>query len=390
MNFALAADRAQGQTIPERFEEIVARYPDSLAVKCAGHSRSYRELNQEANRVARALLPTIAAPESASVALLFDHGLNLIAALLGALKAGVQVGALDSRAPEERMKFIVDDCHSSTIVTETKWLALAQRIAGNTRSVLNVDAIDPAISPENLNLPIATHQRASITYTSGSTGMPQRVAKTHQETTVRAISTAAFRQLSPGDRLSLLHVVGFAAGRADLFFALLNGAAIFPFDIGAEGVRGLVAWLKRERITIFHSPPAVWRELENIKFAPDDLPDLRLVRLTGSAIVKRDFEFYKNRFAPNTLFEVGMGSTEIDTVCNGLVNHDFVFPEEGSPIGYAREGREVVIIDDDGREQKPSEIGMIAVRSREFTADFCRQRDLPKSKFLRDPRTPMR
>src|SRR5512132_3687389 len=97
------------QSIPERFEEIVARYPDRLAVKLAARSLSYCELNEASNRIAHRLL-TITNSPNASVALLFGHGINVIIAMMGTLKAGKQACALDLNAPEERMQFILNDC----------------------------------------------------------------------------------------------------------------------------------------------------------------------------------------------------------------------------------------------------------------------------------------
>jgi non-ribosomal peptide synthetase component F len=44
------------QSIPDRFERQVARYPDRIAVKTRGHTFTYDELNRAANRVAHAIL----------------------------------------------------------------------------------------------------------------------------------------------------------------------------------------------------------------------------------------------------------------------------------------------------------------------------------------------
>ena len=44
------------RSIPDRFEEIVRRYPDRLAVKAGSHALTYDALNRAANRVARAIL----------------------------------------------------------------------------------------------------------------------------------------------------------------------------------------------------------------------------------------------------------------------------------------------------------------------------------------------
>jgi acyl carrier protein len=75
------------QSITERFEQIVGRYPEQLAVKTRDHSLSYRELNEASNRVANALL-TQRGPGNDSVALLFEHEVDVIAGMLGALKGG--------------------------------------------------------------------------------------------------------------------------------------------------------------------------------------------------------------------------------------------------------------------------------------------------------------
>ena len=44
------------QSIPERFEQIVAKHPDLIAVKTKADALTYAELNQAANRVAHAIL----------------------------------------------------------------------------------------------------------------------------------------------------------------------------------------------------------------------------------------------------------------------------------------------------------------------------------------------
>ena len=44
------------QSIPDRFEEQVRRYPDWLAVKTRSHQLTYDELNKAANRIARVIL----------------------------------------------------------------------------------------------------------------------------------------------------------------------------------------------------------------------------------------------------------------------------------------------------------------------------------------------
>ena len=372
------------QSIPERFEEIVAREPDRLAVKFEKSPLSYRELNEASNRIGRALL-AFELPEWASVALLFGRGINAIVALIGALKAGKQAHTLDARAPEERMKAVLDDCRTCLIVTDGEFLAVAQGMAGDVRSVFNIDEIDRSLASNNLGLTIAPKRSATIAYTSGSTGQPRGIVRTHERTVSAAILGGNYRRIGAEDKVSLLHSITFSSGESDLFMALLNGAAILPFDFTCAGGVGLANWLKDERVTILHSPPAAFRELARVNFPASDFSDLRRIRLSGAPITRGDFDFYKSKFARGTLLEIGMGSTEIGFICNAVVDHDFSFPQEGSPVGYAREGREVLILSDEGQELGPGKVGEIAIRSRQFTRGNLRRLGLPQEKFHCDP-----
>ncbi len=75
------------QSIPDRFEKMVRMYPDRLATKTMEDELTYDELNKAANRVARTILDTNGERQN-PVALLFEQGTPLIAAILGTLKAG--------------------------------------------------------------------------------------------------------------------------------------------------------------------------------------------------------------------------------------------------------------------------------------------------------------
>ena len=75
------------QSIPNRFEEQVGRYPNRLAVKSEHQELTYDQLNRAANQLAHIILAERGeGPEP--VAVLFEHGAQMVVALLGVLKAG--------------------------------------------------------------------------------------------------------------------------------------------------------------------------------------------------------------------------------------------------------------------------------------------------------------
>src|SRR4051812_11793533 len=83
-----------------RFETIVRLHPDRLAVQSGAQALSYEDLNRAANRIARAIFEKRGSG-SEPIALLFEPGVDISAAILGVLKTGKFFVALDPAFPEQ-------------------------------------------------------------------------------------------------------------------------------------------------------------------------------------------------------------------------------------------------------------------------------------------------
>ena len=75
------------QSIAGRFEDVVRRYPERIAIKTKNEVLTYEELNHAANRVAGSVLEACGANDG-PVVLFLEKGAALIASILGVLKAG--------------------------------------------------------------------------------------------------------------------------------------------------------------------------------------------------------------------------------------------------------------------------------------------------------------
>ena len=125
------------QSIPARFEQQVAKYPDRLAVKARSHQLTYDELNKAANRVARAILAQRGECNE-PIALLLEKGTPLSATILGVLKAGKIYVPLDPSYPRARIAAILEDLHPGLIVTDNQYISLASKLAQHGRYVFIV------------------------------------------------------------------------------------------------------------------------------------------------------------------------------------------------------------------------------------------------------------
>ena len=132
------------QSIADRFEEQVRRYPDRLAVKTEKEELTYEELNNAANRVARAILAQRGVGEE-PVALLFEHGAPMFAALLGVLKAGKFYVPLDPSYPRARVSYILQDSRADLIVTNHRNLSLAMMAGAERGDIEDMVLWDPIV-----------------------------------------------------------------------------------------------------------------------------------------------------------------------------------------------------------------------------------------------------
>ena len=71
------------QSIPQRFEKIVAQFPNRIAVGTSAETLTYAQLNARANQLAHAIVAK-RGPTQEPVGMLLNKGLPLIVALLGA------------------------------------------------------------------------------------------------------------------------------------------------------------------------------------------------------------------------------------------------------------------------------------------------------------------
>ncbi len=200
------------QSIPDRFEHQVARHPDRLAVKSKHHAFTYGALNQAANRVANAVLARRGTGEE-PIALLLEHDAPMLAALLGALKAGKIYVPMDRSHPAARNRHILEDSQAALIVTDSKNFASARRMAQDDCALINLDDLDACCSSENPGLSLSPDTRTWILYTSGSTGQPKGVAQTHRNVLhfVRIYTNGL--HICADDRLSLVYSFCVNAGK---------------------------------------------------------------------------------------------------------------------------------------------------------------------------------
>ena len=368
------------QSIATRFEQQARRWPTRVAVRTAGQELTYAALNRAANQLAHLLLQELGSGAE-PVGLLLEHGAPMVTALLAVLKAGKFYVPLDPAYPRERLAYILDDAEARIVLTSDALIGVASDLAGPKVRVLSVDAVASSYSTENPGLMIAPEAFAYLLYTSGSTGKPKGVVENQRNVLHFTMVRTNSAQIAAGDRLAMLLSFSFSGSATPLYCALLNGAALHLRYVKETGPSDLARWLVAEQITVCITGAATFRQLVSTLNGSERFPALRLLRIGGEPVYRRDVELFRKHFPPGCLLLNSIGSSEMKNFAEYFIGRDTAIEEDLVPIGYAVEDTEILLVDDDGRPVGVGEVGEIVVKSRFIAPGYWRRPELDQTTF---------
>ncbi|MBV8201787.1 MAG: AMP-binding protein, partial [Acidobacteria bacterium] len=128
------------------FEASAARAPGAVAAVCAGRELTYAQLEARSNQLAH-LLRERGVGRGAPVGVWVERSLDMLVAVLGALKAGGHYVALDAAWPAERVETILAATAAPAIVASGGLLGLVEEMRWRLPRLADAVVLDAA-SPE--------------------------------------------------------------------------------------------------------------------------------------------------------------------------------------------------------------------------------------------------
>ncbi len=377
--------------IIKKFEKQVERFGQKPAVKTDNKILTYKELNQIANQIALRLIRVdnqlVENKDKQRVSLLFAHGADMIAALLGVLKAAKTYIPLDVTYPEKRLSYILENSQSYLILTDNRNLALAEQLAERSpgdMEILNIDGINPENQDTNINYidkEIPGETPAYILYTSGSTGNPKGVIQSHRNILHHVEAWTRRFVITAADRMTLLASFSHDGSVPDIYSSLLNGATLYPIDIKQTNIREMVQLLVKEKITIWHSVPTFYRYFTNQLNGNEGFPDFRLVILGGEAVRKDDLILFKRYFSYSNFANIyGQTESTVNSIWLVSPGEDPTQIEIGEPV----DDTQMMLVNDDGDIVGDMGVGEIVVASDYVGLGYWQEEDLTRKVFTYD------
>jgi len=375
------------QTVPARFAQVARRFPDHVALTGQGRQWTYRELDQRANWLAHTIRERVR-PGTGCVAYLVDHSPEMVIATLAVLKAGKTYLAIYPGMPPVRQAEIVGEVDPELILTTAPHDSRARELAAGTCSILRLDESDGGAAEEGPQLEALPQHVSTIFYTSGTTGQPKGVVKSHRAVLHRVWLAVQHDAVAPGDRQSLLTHCSFSASEVDMFGALLNGATLCVFDFASEGLTAFHEWLDAEEITLLHPPVLLFRRFLATLSGDDLFPSVRLVALAGDTVLPADVKAWRRHFGSSCVLMHRFSTTETGLLClsriEGGVAEDPEFLLAGRPV----EDKCLELVDQAGQAVAPGEPGELVVRSPFLSDGYWRHPEESAPLFTPDPEVP--
>jgi acyl-CoA synthetase (AMP-forming)/AMP-acid ligase II len=334
----------------------------------SGQVVTYRELDEEANRLSRLFRDAGLEPGS-HVAFCLENHPRFLAVAWGAHYAGLYYTAISSRLTAEETEYIVNDCGAKVFITSRYKADVAAAIVDRTPNVTTrlmidgvidgYDAYEEAVaasSPEPLPDRVAGRD---MLYSSGTTGRPKGVKpKAPSEpletpTAVTVLNQMLFAADDSMVYLSPAPLYHAAPLRFTMSVHQLGGTAVVMEHFDAEEALALI-----ERYRVTHSQWVPTMFVRMLKLAPDvraryDLSSLRVAIHAAAPCPVPVKEQMIEWWGP-IIHEYYAG-----TEGNGFVycNSEDWLAHKGS-VGKALLG-EIHILDEDGNELPPGEEGTI-------------------------------
>jgi len=371
------------ETLVAAFERVSMTFPTRIALSSDVWEPTYRELNETANRLAHRLIACGAAMGDRA-AILMSHDAQMVAAVLGALKAGQIVVPLDQGDPVARLKILVEDIEPSVIVTDKQNRNLATEIAQAGCQILNFESETVAGPVENLSIEIPPNQTAFLVYTSGTTGRPKGVKRTHRQLCRGAAAHTDAILSTENDRIPLFAHLCTGQGLAVLACTLLNGATLCPFSVKTRGVTELAQWITERGLTVYFSSASIFRTFVRTLEHQRVFPNVRAILLATESITGDDFKAFCRHFPPESIFVHTLASSEATVIAWSRWNQRDNIPDGVFPVGHFARDMDVSLLGDDGQPVAHGEVGEIVVKSRYIADGYWRDPELTAERFSAD------
>ncbi|KZK82440.1 Benzoate--CoA ligase [Pseudovibrio sp. Ad46] len=373
----------------ELTDKMVERgFGDNIALIGNGRKRTYKELADWTNRIARALQEDYGVETGDRILIRSANNPAMVACWLAATKAGAVVVNTMPMLRAGELSQIVDKAEIKLAMCDLRLMEEMERCLEQNDHLSKIVSFDGTanfageMDKVALSKPVQFEAVQTgrddvclLGFTSGTTGQPKATMHFHRDLLIIADAYAKeVLNIQPSDVFVGSPPLAFTFG--------LGGLAIFPLRFGATatlletaGPKQLIEIIETYKATISFTAPTAYRAMMAAMEEGADLSSLRIAVSAGETLPAPVFEQWKAKTGIPMLD--GIGATEMLHIF--ISNH----LEDAMPATTGREikGYSAKVVDENMQEVPRGTVGKLAVRG----PTGCRyMQDDRQQKYVRD------
>jgi acyl-CoA synthetase (AMP-forming)/AMP-acid ligase II len=360
--------------------------PDKIAIVDGQKSLTYAELFRKVNQIARYF--TELKLESGSRIGIYSHkSSEQIVAILAMLSTEYIFVPISRLLKPEQVEHIIKDCDIACIITDKSKIKSIDEIAYNgkivtyeaiERDIVSFEEIYKCCSDE-FTCNVMDYKNAAITYSFGLTGFPRGIVITHRNLIDSARVVSNYLHLKESDVISGILPFILDYGLNQIFCSIYNNAtlALHSLVLPADFFNHVI----NDKVTIIPCmPPHITQMFEgDVKRIPHPklLANVRIVTSSGGKITPKMISDIDERFIGAKFYSMH-GLTE-------AFRSTYLDPAQlkirPNSIGKPIPGVEIHVINENGDECKPREVGELIHRGGYIYKGFWKSKEDTEKRF---------
>lgn len=359
-------------------ERTFALFPSNTAIKTDSSHVNYKQLSMMSDVVAQELIIN-GIKKGDVVAVYLNKSAEMIACLLGVIKAGAIYLPLDTSFPEERLKYMLENSEAKGIIDDK----------GNKPFPINHIFLNINLSEVNWenNIefePVAINDSSPcyVIYTSGSTGRPKGVLVSHR-TVVNYLNWMQNTfSLLPEDVVLAQTTFSFDVSVWEMFWPLCIGASCAVIEDEKKYDPVLLAdFMLTHKVTVAQFVPTALHTIADAQVF-DRCTQLRHLFSGGEALDQALVKQLSQQTSA-TIHNL-YGPTEASIFCFHWVakpQNDKGYVPIGKPIPHAK----AYILDEQGQLVSKGETGELYLAGDILAKGYINNLSMTESKFVPNP-----